>query len=274
MVNCIEADLGPSGLDSFEEVPDFDEILDNIKQDIGQGDITIDDWNKEEAEDYFNDWLDDLNLEESKKIKIEAEENPQEFEYRMLARLKSDCDYYLGNGNRNAEHSLWAKNEDGQIAKMREIYNQLKEKPEWLSEEDINNYAKEMGVIDLPSTTDGTAEKEIQDMLDRSEKRSKEGLTESTEDKFSGTEFEKNIPHVMRFKEYDVKENDGVKTLYWVTQQFFTLEELEEFQNAFIELTSDKMNFKDAYVTVRDLSHYDLDKDYEDGVLCYVTAQC
>lgn len=269
----LEADLGPSGLDSFEEVPDFDEILDNIKQDIGQGDITIDDWNKEEAEDYFNDWLDDLNLEESKKIKIEAEENPQEFEYRMLARLKSDCDYYLGNGNRNAEHSLWAKNEDGQIAKMREIYNQLKEKPEWLSEEDINNYAKEMGVIDLPSTTDGTAEKEIQDMLDRAEKRSKEGLTESTEDKFSGTEFEKNIPHVMRFKEYDVKENDGVKTLYWVTQQFFTLEELEEFQNAFIELTSDKMNFKDAYVTVRDLSHYDLDKDYEDGVLCYVTAQ-
>jgi len=93
--------------------------------------------------------------------------------------LKSDCDYYLGNGNRDAEHCLWAKNEQGQIDKMREIYNQLKEKPEWLSEEDINNYAKEMGVIDLPSTTDGTAEKEIQDMLDRAEKREKEGLTEA-----------------------------------------------------------------------------------------------
>lgn len=116
----------------------------------------------------------------NKEVKEESEENSQEFEYRMLARLKSDCDYYLGNGNRNAEHSLWAKNEDGQIAKMREIYNQLKEKPEWLSEEDINNYAKEMGVVDLPSTTDGTAEKEIQDMLDRSEKRSKE-LSESYE---------------------------------------------------------------------------------------------
>ena len=201
----------------------------------------------------------------------ESEKNPQEFEYRMLARLKSDCDYYLGNGNRNAEHSLWAKNEQGQIDKMREIYNQLKEKPEWLSEEDINNYAKEMGVIDLPSTTDGTAEKEIQDMLDRSEKRSKEDLTESNENKFSGTEFEKKIPHVMRFKEYDVKENEDGKTLYWVTQQFFTLDELEEFQKAFVELTSD--NFKDAYVTVRDLSHYNLDEDYEDGVLCYITAQ-
>lgn len=70
----MEADLGPSGLDSFEEVPDFDEILDDIKQDIGQGDITIDDWNKEEAEDYYNDWLDNLSLEESKKIKTEDQE--------------------------------------------------------------------------------------------------------------------------------------------------------------------------------------------------------
>lgn len=70
----MEADLGPSGLDSFEEIPDFDEILDDIKQDIGQGDITIDDWNKEEAEDYYNDWLDDLSLEESKKIKTEDQE--------------------------------------------------------------------------------------------------------------------------------------------------------------------------------------------------------
>lgn len=431
------------------------------------------------------------------KRELTEEENPQEFDYRLLSRLKSDCDYYLGNGNRDAEHCLWAKNEQGQIDKMREIYNKLKEKPEWLSEEDINNYAKEMGVVDLPSTTDGTAEKEIQDMLDRSEKRSKENLDESkdrfnrdelvaiknsidtalddlqitsngttgamadkvlvndlrdvsrsvgsyldkvseskeikteaedmeavkdeietakeetentdqeieqvqgsinvlktdeesaidgydtfiedtkevvnkeladaiedqmeeikadeeehiekldtiknaleessklppdfkvdfegdmtidmgytneegaekraeellgdvakstnvrdlnvdvkdvkrierenktlteSEEKFSGVEFEKNIPHVMRYKQYDVSENENGKTLYWVTQQFFTLEELKQFQKAFIsELANDKFGFTEAYVTVRDLSHYELDKDYEDGVLCYIT---
>lgn len=365
-----------------------------------------------------------------KEVKEESEENPQEFDYRLLSRLKSDCDYYLGNGNRNAEHCLWAKNEQGQIDKMREIYNKLKEKPEWLSEEDINNYAKEMGVVDLPSTTDGTAEKEIQDMLDRAEKREKEGLTEAedmeavkdeietakeetentdqeieqvqgsidvlktdeesaidgydtfikdtkevvdkeladtienqmeeikadeeehiekldtikdaldeakgqapdfkvdfegdmtidigytdeegaekrakellddvakstnvrdlnvdvkdvkrmekenktlteSEEKFSGTEFEKNIPHVMRFKQYDVEENKDGKTLYWVTQQFFTLEELKKFQEAFIsKLANDKFGFTEAYVTVRDLSTYDFNEDYENGVLCYIT---
>ena len=121
-------------------------------------------------------------------VEEESEENSQEFDYRLLSRLKSDCDYYLGNGNRDAEHCLWAKNEQGQIDKMREIYNKLKEKPEWLSEEDINNYAKEMGVVNLPSTTDGTAEKEIQDMLDRSEKRSKENLDES-KDRFNRDEL-------------------------------------------------------------------------------------
>ena len=136
----------------------------------------------------FYEYFVNSYLKDNKEVKEESEENPQEFEYRMLARLKSDCDYYLGNGNRNAEHCLWAKNEQGQIDKMREIYNQLKEKPEWLSEEDINNYAKEMGVADLPSTTDGTAEKEIQDMLDRSEKRSKENLDES-KDRFNRDEL-------------------------------------------------------------------------------------
>lgn len=431
------------------------------------------------------------------KRELTEEENPQEFDYRLLSRLKSDCDYYLGNGNRDAEHCLWAKNEQGQIDKMREIYNKLKEKPEWLSEEDINNYAKEMGVVDLPSTTDGTAGKEIQDMLDRSEKRSKENLDESrdrfnreelvavknsidtalddlqilsngttgamedkvlvndlrsvsqslgsylnrvfeskniikeaedmkavkdeieaakektdntnqeleqvegsinvlktdeesaidgydtfiedtkevvnkeladaiedqmeeikadeeehiekldtiknaleessklppdfkvdfegdmtidmgytneegaekraeellgdvakstnvrdlnvdvkdvkkierenktlteSEEKFSGVEFEKNIPHVMRYKQYDVSENENGETLYWVTQQFFTLEELKQFQKAFIsELANDKFGFTEAYVTVRDLSTYDLKEDYENGVLCYIT---
>ena len=153
-------------------------------------------WDMDTCKDAFEDSIDwfmdkffienDEDLDESKKV--ESEENPQEFDYRLLSRLKSDCDYYLGNGNRNAEHCLWAKNEQGQIAKMREIYNKLKEKPEWLSEEDINNYAKEMGVVDLPSTMNGIAEKEIQDMIDRAEKRSKENLDESR-DRFNREEL-------------------------------------------------------------------------------------
>ena len=74
---------------------------------------------------------------------------------------------------------LWAGDEEAQISKMREIWNQLKEKPEWLTWEDINNYADKMGVVELPSTRDNVAEKEIQDMLDRNyEKKNKVGLDE------------------------------------------------------------------------------------------------
>ena len=67
------------------------------------------------------------------------------FNYMMLDRLKSDCEYYLVNGGRNAKQSLWAKDEQAQIDKMREIYDSLKVKPEWLSKEQINEYAARMG---------------------------------------------------------------------------------------------------------------------------------
>ena len=399
-------------LDNDYEITDSDAITEFCQEVAYHKDKESADNARKEIIKYIN------SLEESKKE--ESKENPQEFQYRMLARLKSDCDYYLGNGNRDAEHALWAKNEEGQIAEMRKLYNQLKEKPEWLSEEDINNYAKEMGVVDLPSTVDGTAEEEIQDTLDRLEKREKEGLTEAedmeavkdeietakeetentdqeieqvqgsidvlktdeesaidgydtfiedtkevvdpgladaiedqveeiktdeeehiekldtiknaldeakgqapdfkvdfegdmtidmgytdeegaekrakeligdvakstnvrdlnvdvkdvkkiekenkelTEDKntFSGIDFEKNIPHVMRWKEYSkVNEND----LYWVTQQFFTEDDVKKFAEAFKET-----NFDKAYVTVRDLSTYQFDVDSKRNVLVII----
>lgn len=61
----------------------------------------------------------------------------------MLSRLELECKYFLGNGN-GAEKELWALTVDNQISAMKEIYNKLKEKPEWLSLEQINNYEKEM----------------------------------------------------------------------------------------------------------------------------------
>ena len=67
----------------------------------------------------------------------------QEKEYGLLSRLKSDCDYFLGNGNGN-EKDLWAHSVDKQIDKMRELYNQLEEKPEWLTLEDIDSYEQRM----------------------------------------------------------------------------------------------------------------------------------
>lgn len=80
----------------------------------------------------------------SPKTKTESKDNEgSEYDYMLLSRLKSDCDYFLGNGNRYEKH-LWAGNVDDQIAKMKELYNKLPEKPEWLTMEDIENYEKEM----------------------------------------------------------------------------------------------------------------------------------
>ncbi len=71
------------------------------------------------------------------------EYNDPKFLYPMLSRLEMDCKYFLGNGA-GAEKHLWALSVDNQISAMKEIYNKLEEKPEWLSLEQINTYKKEM----------------------------------------------------------------------------------------------------------------------------------
>ena len=63
--------------------------------------------------------------------------------YRLLDRLRSDCEYFLGAGNR-AEKHLWAGSVRAQITKMRELYDTLPEKPEWLTKEAIDDYAERM----------------------------------------------------------------------------------------------------------------------------------
>lgn len=65
------------------------------------------------------------------------------FLYRMLSRMQSDCKYYLGYGNRHTKH-LWAQDERLQIDLMREIYDFLPEKPEWITLEEISEYESEM----------------------------------------------------------------------------------------------------------------------------------
>jgi hypothetical protein len=68
------------------------------------------------------------------------------FRYMMLSRFQSDCKYYLGNGNRNAEHALWAHDEKEHIQNMKDLYNTFEEseKPEWLTWEEILEYEKQM----------------------------------------------------------------------------------------------------------------------------------
>lgn len=165
-------------------------------------------------------------LSNKKKLRESSIEDllkePKDFKYQLLDRLKQDCEYYLGYGNKNAKY-LWSKNEKQQIEDMKALYNSFKddEKPEWLTMENINNYAKEMGVNNI----------------------------NESDESFSGIEFEKKIPHNMRFKEYNILDNS--LDLYWVTQQVFNMEDLKQFQKAFKNTP-----FVKAYVTVRDFSEY------------------
>lgn len=93
----------------------------------------------------------------------------------------------------------------------------------------------------------------------------KEILTEVKPNKsFSGIEFEKKIPHNMRFKEYDILDNS--LDLYWVTQQVFNMEDLKQFQKAFKNTP-----FVKAYVTVRDFSTYNPKEIETNNVFAIVT---
>lgn len=81
-----------------------------------------------------------LSLTNEKELQQEYQ-----LDYQLLNRLKSDCDYYLGYGNKN-DKDLWAKNPYEQIKKMEELYDKLPVKPEWLTREEIQIYAEKMNV--------------------------------------------------------------------------------------------------------------------------------
>lgn len=72
-------------------------------------------------------------------------QNDETFRYQLLGRMQTDCNYFLGNGNR-LDKFLWAGNVESQIAYMKALYNSFPDdkKPEWISLEDINNYEDAM----------------------------------------------------------------------------------------------------------------------------------
>ena len=83
-------------------------------------------------------WQEHENSQDSDSILHDPE-----FMYRRLSILKSDCDYFLGAGQRYQKH-LSEGGIEAQIAKMRELYDALPEKPEWLTAEDIDRYEAQM----------------------------------------------------------------------------------------------------------------------------------
>ena len=70
---------------------------------------------------------------------LSAYSKTDSFLYSLLDRLKQDCEYYLGNGNRGSKY-LWALDESEHINEMKAIYNHLEVKPNWLTLQEIENF--------------------------------------------------------------------------------------------------------------------------------------
>ena len=67
------------------------------------------------------------------------------FRYMLLARMQSDCEYYLNYGSRVPKR-LWAGDEERQIDLMIKLHDSFKEgeKPQWLTMDQILEYKKEL----------------------------------------------------------------------------------------------------------------------------------
>ena len=274
------------------------EKVEKISGDVSMRDITFEDTvgipiNRIENIDFVRSLLAEQSIDKTQ---------PFENEYRLLSRLKSDCEYFLGTGAR-AEKHLWAGSVDEQIDKMRELYDLLPEKPEWLSKQDIDNYERQMiGSAQSKNNYEyhlgdtvyiGASEYEVlsfddnrvmlydpkfplfnkeftKDEFDRKVRENplNDHLIVENEPMlhFDSNEFEKLIPHGMRYKQAEVV-NDN--EMYWVTQNIFTSVELQQFQKAIREYDG---NIEKFYVTSRDISSsYNFEDDRANKVLAVVT---
>ena len=67
------------------------------------------------------------------------------FRYMLLDRMRLDCEYYLGDGDRESKY-LWEGDESEQIELMKKLWDSFPEdgKPEWLTMEKILSYEERM----------------------------------------------------------------------------------------------------------------------------------
>jgi len=76
------------------------------------------------------------------KVNENNNDESTRFNYMMLSRLQSDCEYFLNWGKGRSQ--LHSGTVEQHIAKMKELWNILEIKPEWLSMEQILQYETDM----------------------------------------------------------------------------------------------------------------------------------
>ena len=65
--------------------------------------------------------------------------------YSLLSRMQMDCEYFLGNGNKNEKH-LWGLSTTDHIKFMKILWLKfpINSKPEWITMNDIINFQNSM----------------------------------------------------------------------------------------------------------------------------------
>lgn len=120
----------PSGFKSFKkgENKEKNESFDAInKKRMGKEQT-------KETDDFSN---------EIKKTADDIRSSGDRYTYMMLDRLRSDAEYVLGEGGKGAMNQLWYNGDPKKhIALMKDLHNGLKDKPQWLSMDKINEYEK------------------------------------------------------------------------------------------------------------------------------------
>ena len=132
-----------------------------IREECDPQEVYFYEWNNHECmysydgdEEAIRIIIDIFGVDEARKVKrfnacydIDYILIPQSIKHTwmMLDRLRMDCDYYLGNGNRCAKN-LWAQDEVAQIAKMRELMASLPEqyRKNCITSEQIDEYERKM----------------------------------------------------------------------------------------------------------------------------------
>lgn len=107
--------------------------------------LTYKDENK--IEEVISDIAEEKPVVYNKKTpKEEISTWDKKFRYQMLDHMRQDCDYYL-NGH-DTVNQLYADSEAEQIEYMLALWDSFddRDKPRWLSREEIAEYAKKMGV--------------------------------------------------------------------------------------------------------------------------------
>lgn len=98
--------------------------------------------------------IEPLDIDVDRELESIFVSDDKSFPYKMLSRLESDFKYILGTLRQNSPDRkldlnvvnkyLWFNDIDKQIALMKGIYERLDEKPEWISEEEIEEYGNQL----------------------------------------------------------------------------------------------------------------------------------